>query len=137
MIKVLFTFSVFKYSSSLVSFCFPVFKNIPEIFSFILEMSLITKILNERNSACNMLIVIFSKLSCSVTFPVDVSPSFGISSFEGVSPLEFDSVSLLSERTAVVLSSEITSYESPFFVGVFFGLTPSKTIVLFASMKAL
>ena len=43
MIKVLFSFSVFNFSSSLVSFCTPKFENIPEIFSFILEIYPTTK----------------------------------------------------------------------------------------------
>ena len=108
MTKVLFSFSIFKCSSFLVSFCFPEFQNIPEVFSFILEISPIKEFLNVRNLACNMLIVIFSELSCSFTFFVEVFPSFRISSLEGLSSRELDSASLLSEITVVLLSSEIT-----------------------------
>ena len=76
MIQILFSFSVFKFSTSFASLCFPEFKHIFEIFLFKFETFPITKFFNVKNSARNELIVIFPELSCSFAFWLDVSPSF-------------------------------------------------------------
>lgn len=86
---------------------FPEFKNIPKIFNYIRKL-LEAKFFDEGKSTCNMLLVIFSELSCSFGFCVDISPSFGVYLYEGVPSWEFDSVSLASEVIAVLLSSDTT-----------------------------
>ena len=47
-IKVLLLFSVFKFSSSFASFCFPEFKNIFKIFLFMLEIFPVTQFFNVK-----------------------------------------------------------------------------------------
>ena len=76
MIRVFVSFSLFKLFNSFVSLCYHDFKDISQIFLFILEISLVTKFFNVKYSTCNMLFVMFSKLSCSFAFCVDVSPNF-------------------------------------------------------------
>ena len=75
MIYVLLSLSVFKLLSSFASLCFAEFKEILQIFLFALEISLITKFINVINLTCNILFVMFYKLSCSFAFCVDVSSS--------------------------------------------------------------